>query len=560
MAEVSKQLRQTRFNLKDDAPVRLVLETNTGTRIEARVTNCSFNGICALYGGILTPTDGFDLTSIIPSSKLFVGEQEIGLGRLAVRRIMSTETQTYLAFSTIDVRVPIDGAMSRYLDQTSATTKSPYEFELNPDKFSLASFVETSQTNIDLLHRTEQFQVFFKEWKNTKKFQYRTIRTASKGPRVNLKQLRKNRRNDYLVLGSNDYLGLASHPEVIEAAKKAIDEYGFGSTGSPVGTGTTDLHEELSHFIAKIFHKEDVMLYNSGYAANIGTIAGLTSAQDLILADMLSHASIQDGMQMSKATSRFFKHNDMTHLEKLLAENRNSHVGALIATEGVFSMDGDTAKLDEILALAQKYNTRTYLDEAHSLGVVGPTGLGLWETLHEKPVDIIMGTFSKICGGIGGFIATTEAVKDWLNFYGRSQVFSVSLPPSTAAAALKALQLFVSQPQLHANLKRNIHHFVSGLRDLGCPLAEDHPSAVIPVVIGDEDKLGKMNEVFRDEGVYVVPVIYPAVGKKNCRFRFTMMATHTISDLDYVLNVVEKAMLKADFQFQRKDEAVLKAA
>jgi 8-amino-7-oxononanoate synthase len=473
---------------------------------------------------------------------------------------MGTETQTHLAFSTIDVRIPIDGPMSRYLDQTSGTTKSPYDFELNPDKFSLASFVETSQTNVDILHRTEQFQVFFREWRNSKKFQYRTVRTASKGTRFNLRQLRKNRRNDYLVMGSNDYLGLASHPEVIEAAKKALDEYGFGSTGSPVTTGLCDLHEELNHVVAKLFHKEEAILFNSGYAANIGALAGLTSAQDLILADMISHASIQDGMQMSKASSRFFKHNDMVHLEKLLVENRNTHVGALIATEGVFSMDGDIAKLPEIIALAKKYNARTYLDEAHSFGVLGPTGLGLWETCSDQPVDIIMGTFSKICGGIGGFIASNGAVKDWLTCYGRSQVFSIALPPSNAAATLKALQIFSSQPQLLADLRRNIKHFVNGMRELGCPLSPDHSSSIVPVVIGDEEKLGKMNDVFRDEGIYVVPVVYPAVGKKNCRFRFTITAPLSISDLDYALNVIEKAMLKADFKFETKEETRLKIA
>jgi 7-keto-8-aminopelargonate synthetase-like enzyme len=261
------------------------------------------------------------------------------------------------------------------------TRKTPYEFELNPEKFNLANFaLETDSDNMDLFHRTEQFQIFFEQWNKTSKFQHYNIRTESRGNRVKLRQSRKNNRNDYIVMGSNDYLGLSSHPQVLDAAKKAIDGYGFGSTGSGVSTGLTDIHEELAELIAKTFKQEKALLYNSGYAANVGLISSLTREKDLIVADFNSHASIQDGLKMTRAEHRLFKHNDTKHLEGLLKEHRSTHSGTMVITEGVFSMDGDTPPLREIMKISKKYQARVMVDEAHSFGVVGPKGLGMWET------------------------------------------------------------------------------------------------------------------------------------------------------------------------------------
>ena len=557
MNNLSNSMRQRRFKIVNDKVVRLVIESGTGQRLDLQVSNCSISGIgCSIEK--VPELDEILVDQILPSAKLIADGKEHTLGRLVVRRSELIDTHIKFGFSTIDSKVPVDGFLNRYVEiDLDAVNQSAYAFELSPDKFHLGSFSAASVDSTDLFARAMQFDVFFQEWRKTPKFQYHNIRLPSKGNRVTLKQKRRNGREDYLVMDSNDYLGLASHPEVIEASKQAIDKYGFGTTGSPLTTGLTDLHEALCTELAKIFRKEQVILFNSGYTANVGAIAGLTREQDLVIADVICHASLQDAMKMSNASCRFFKHNDVAHLEKLLKEHRASYSGCLVVTEGVFSMDGDVAPLDEISRIARKYDSRVFLDEAHSFGVIGPNALGCWEKYPNADVDIIMGTFSKICGGIGGFIATTHAVANWLSFYGRSHMFSVTIPPSTAAAALAALQVFQKNPSLVAQLRQNISHFVNGLRDLGCPLEKNHESSVIPVVVGDEQKMGIMNDVFRANGVYVIPIVYPAVGRNNGRFRFTMMATHSISDIDYVLNIVEMAMMKADFKFEIKNQPPL---
>ncbi|MGZ3776002.1 MAG: aminotransferase class I/II-fold pyridoxal phosphate-dependent enzyme, partial [Bdellovibrio sp.] len=326
----------------------------------------------------------------------------------------------------------------------------------------------------------------------------------------------------------------------------------FGSTGSPVTTGTTAIHNELCEKLALLHNKKSALLFNSGYAANIGIITAITTANDLIIADQLCHASIQDAMQMSKATSRFFKHNDSQHLRQILEKERESYNGALVITEGVFSMDGDTARLDEIYAVAREFNCRIMVDQAHCFGVVGPKGLGIVDKYNlSREVDIIMGTFSKICGGIGGFVTASEEVVEWIRMFGRSQLFSVSIPPSTAAAVLKSLELFSEDKTLHSKLLNNIQHFKKGLETLGYRFQHEQESAVIPVVIGDETKMGRMYQSLLDDGVWVVPIVYPAVGRKNCRFRFTIMATHSVAELDYALSALEKAMIKVGHTFEQ---------
>jgi glycine C-acetyltransferase len=261
-------------------------------------------------------------------------------------------------------------------------------------------------------------------------------------------------------------------------------------------------------------------------------------------------------MQMSKATSRYFKHNDIEHLEQILKKERLNFNGCLLITEGVFSMDGDTAKLDEIYRLARKYNCRLMVDQAHCFGVLGPNGLGICEKHNLlAETDIIMGTFSKICGAIGGFATGSVELIEWLRYFSRSQMFSVSLPPSTCAAVITSIDIFTLNKNLINKLHENIKHFLDGLRNLGFQYSANHESAVVPLFVGDEIKLGEMYQSLLEDGVICVPVVYPAVGRTNCRFRFTIMATHTRSDLDYVVSSIEKAMLKAQLipQLQEKE-------
>lgn len=558
MAELTKAIRLRRFKLQPEAQVKLVIETKIGSNYSFAVDNLSLMGI-----GAQCNRSNFEFLEetllvgeMIPAAKLIWDEQEYAVGRLVLRTFeQDSKGKLSLGFSTVDLKIPIDGSISKYLESDGLRDSSPYDYELNSDRFSLANFTSQQDRNIDIFGKCKQFAVFYREWRKSAKYVYHSVRTPSKGVRVNLTRTRKGSRNDYVIMGSNDYLGLAAHPEVVAAAKEGLEKYGFGSTGSPLTTGMTQVHEELGDYLARMFKKEKVILFNSGYAANIGSLQGLSGPDDLILADVLSHASIQDGMELARATSRFFKHNQMAHLESTLEKNRPNHAGTLTVTEGVFSMDGDVPPLKEFVEISKKYNCRTFVDEAHSFGVVGPNGLGACAKHNvTEDVDVVMGTFSKIAGSIGGFVATSKEVSDWLYMFARAHVFSVSLPPSTAAAALKALQLFVENQEICNKLQQNIKHFVNGLRELDYPISDRHESAVVPVVIGDEKKLGIMSQYLMDHGVFVVPIVFPAVSRNACRFRFTVTAGHSQSDLDYVLSIFSNACEKAKISFKEMEK------
>lgn len=551
-----KQIRSKRFKVKNGCKLNLLIDYLNGDQITFNVIDCSQNGILCSTDYQFSESDKLNSDQIVSAAKLKWDNYEYTLGRLVLRRLIQKDDNLFeAAFSTVDIKVPVDGNISKLLEVNFEELDGGHNEELSPDKFSLAHFVENEYTNIDLFDRVRKFDIFRSSWEKSKKYGYKTVREASKGERVNLSRVRKNNRKDYIVMGSNDYLGLGAHPEVIQAAHEALDQYGFGSTGSPVTTGTTDLHIELCDQIAKIHKKEAALLFNSGYAANIGIINAITAANDLIVADMLCHASIQDAMQMSKATSRYFKHNDVAHLEAILQKERMNYNGCLVITEGVFSMDGDVAKLDEIYAIARKYNCRIMVDQAHCFGVLGPNGFGVCDKYNLlREVDIIMGTFSKICGGIGGFVTGSSELIEWMRTFSRAQVFSVSLPPSTVAAVSKSLEVFTDSKDLLNQLHSNIQHFVKNLESIGYKFNKPHESAVIPVVIGDEKILGEMYQSLLDDGVSCVPIVYPAVSRKNCRFRFTIMATHSKSDLDYATACLEKAMLKCGFSFSDNEQ------
>ena len=548
MSDLTSKTRQRRFTMLTEAPVQFTIETLTGVRVRFKIRNASLSGVALETADALPADESLAVGCIVPATKVTCDGHEHTLGRMIVRSVAQKGDLTQVSLSTVDARIPVDGILGRHLVETIGDGNSPYDFELSSEKFSLADFREGNEQDVDLFAKTKKFSVFLREWEKSDRFGYKNVRTPSMGSRVKLAASRKNGRHDFLLMGSNDYLGLASDPEVIKAAKDAMDDYGFGSTGSPVTSGLSLVHEELSEMLAHLFRKDKVILFNSGYAANLGAISGLIQAQDLVVADMIAHASIQDGMALCQGTARFFKHNNAEHLDALLQENRKDHCGALMITEGVFSMDGDVGALPQLLKVAEKHKCRTMVDEAHSFGVIGPRGFGACEKFEvTDQVDMIMGTFSKVCGGIGGFIAADQDVADWLYILARAHVFSVSIPPSTAAAALKALQIFTRDKSLLERLQANIKHFAAGLRELGFPISLSHESAVLPAVIGDQTKLGIMNRAMLDLGVFVVPIVYPAVSRNKVRFRFTVMATQTISDLDYALNALEQAMKKADF-------------
>jgi 8-amino-7-oxononanoate synthase len=449
----------------------------------------------------------------------------------------------------------------RYVDNSSG--ESPFGFELTHGKFSVADFYNYNGSD-DILEKTNLFSSMHESWNKKNIYQYERYRGPSKGKRIKLDYKRSNGNSDFLIFGSNDYLGLASHPEVVKSAKAALDIYGFGATGSGVSTGLSNEHLKLQEMLAGMFQKEKALLYNSGYGANVGILSSICRKGDVVLFDRLCHASIQDALLMASANGAKcfpFKHNNMKDLESLLQKYRDEFSGCLIVTEGIFSMDGDIADMSSIVKIAKRYNSRTFLDVAHDFGVIGENGLGAGEYHNVlSEIDIIMGTFSKIAGGIGGFCVSSASTIEYLRMMSRAFMFSVAIPPSTAAAVIAALELFWNDKSLINNLRSNIRYFVGELKKIGVEIDINHQSSICPVIIGDEYKLEVMAKILFDNGIFVTPVLFPAVSKTSCRFRFTVTALHTLTDLDYAILVLKTALERVklinindenDFDFYR---------
>ncbi len=346
-------------------------------------------------------------------------------------------------------------------------------------------------------------------------------------------------RKGLINFASYNYLGLSYRPEVKEAIKEAADIYGGGSSGSPILSGTTLLHRQFSDEIASWKGKEAALLFPTGYSANVGTIAGLMRSGDLIVADQYAHASIVDGMILSKATSRFFRHNNVGDLDKKLSRHEGKK---LVIVEGVYSMDGDVPPLAGILEVCRKHNARLMIDEAHSAFVFGSTGRGVAEEQGlEDEVDIHLGTFSKSLGGQGGYVAGSSQLINYLRGFSRSRFFSCALSPVVVAGLRKALELSRNEPELRDKLWENVAFMQRTLSDLGVPTG-DSTSQVIPIMVRDDARIFQMGEEIFREGVFINPVKYPAVGKHKSRFRMSISAAHTKEDLSEGAEIIARVL------------------
>jgi len=343
-----------------------------------------------------------------------------------------------------------------------------------------------------------------------------------------------------LMLGSNNYLGLTNHPKVKEAVIKAVKRYGFGSGGSRLLNGTFRVHEELEEEIARFKGAEAAVVFNTGFITNLGSITFLADADSIIINDEKNHASIVDGSKFSGAKVRVFPHNDMAYLENILSGYPKSQ-DKLIIVDSVYSMDGDIANLPEIYRLAKKYNARTMIDEAHATGVLGKTGRGAPEHFNLMgKIDIVMGTLSKAIGGLGGFIASTKDIVTYLKHVSREFITSTSLPPPVIAGNIAGIKVIQEEPHLIKTLWRNINYMKYGLKILGFDIGNTQ-SAIIPILIRDEIKTFKMAQILDEEGIFVNPVIFPVVKKSESKIRITIMALHSLKDLDKSLEVLRKA-------------------
>ncbi len=342
-----------------------------------------------------------------------------------------------------------------------------------------------------------------------------------------------------LMFGSNNYLGLTVHPKVKEAAKKAIEKYGTGTCGSRFLNGTLEIHLELERKLADFMKKERALVFSTGYQTNLGTISALAGKDDVVITDKWDHASIIDGTRLSLGEIRRFKHNDMADLERVLRSIPDNK-GKLIVVDGLFSMEGDIADLPGIVELAKKYDARLMVDDAHAIGVLGPNGRGTAEHYGlEDEVDLVMGTFSKSFASLGGFIAGKEYVVNFIQHFARSLIFSASMPPANVAAVSAALDIIISEPERRKRLWDNTKRMLEGLRSMGYDTGLSE-TPVIPVIIGDDMKTFMFWRALLDNGVYVNPVISPAVPPGRQLLRISMMATHTDEQIDRALEIFEK--------------------
>lgn len=342
-----------------------------------------------------------------------------------------------------------------------------------------------------------------------------------------------------LMFGSNCYTGLVSDPRIKEAAIEAIKKYGTGCAGSPFLNGTLDLHKQLERRIAEYIGKEDVMIYSTGFEVNLGVVSCLTGREDYVIYDEQDHASIIEGRRLSFSTCLKYKHNDMESLEKQLQRCEPDRV-KLIVTDGVFSMEGDVANLPEIVRLAKKYNASVMVDEAHGIGVFGRGGRGTCDHFGvTDDVDLVMGTFSKSFASLGGFIATDKEITNFLRHHSRSYIFTASITPASTAAALKAIDIMEQEPERQEHLWKLTDFALEGFRNMGCEIG--HTSTpIIPLFIRDDFKTFKITRELFDEGLFVNPVVTPAVAPQDTLIRFSLMATHTKEQVEYALEKFEK--------------------
>ena len=344
--------------------------------------------------------------------------------------------------------------------------------------------------------------------------------------------------HNVIMLGSNSYLNLSTHPQVMEGARQALEKFGYGMGAVSNYAGITDIHKELEKRIANFYGTEDSIVFPSGYGANIGIVSALCGKNDVIINDAANHASIFDGCLLSGAEIKVFPHRDMKGLERILSRIPDEKTGRLIITDGVFSMDGDMAPLDKIVELAEKYNCRIMVDDAHGVGVVGPTGRGTSEHFGVMDkIDLNVGMLSKGPGGLGGYCAASRQIVQYLRLYARSYFFSTALPASVAGGLNEVFKLLETDNAGRKKLWENTEYLKSKLVEKGFDIGHSQ-SAVVPVMIYSEPILFEMYEKLRQRGVYVNIVTYPAVRRKECRLRLCTMKDLTFKQIDKAVEII----------------------
>ncbi|MDO8663089.1 MAG: 8-amino-7-oxononanoate synthase [Candidatus Omnitrophota bacterium] len=330
---------------------------------------------------------------------------------------------------------------------------------------------------------------------------------------------------EYIDFSSNDYLGLSSHPKLIEESKKAIDKFGTASSASRLLSGSLNLHHLLEERLACFKDKESALVFNSGYHANIGVISSIYADKDVVFSDRLNHASIIDGIRLSQAHFFRFQHNDLEHLDSLLKKERSKFRHALIVTESLFSMDGDRPPLKELVYLKEKYDCQLMVDEAHATGIFGRNGSGVVEEEGlVNRVDLLMGTFSKALGGYGGYLAASKRITGYLVNTARSFIYSTALPPSAIAANLAAIEIIKNEPWRRKDLLENVRYFRQALSEKG--LSPKGEAQIVPLITKDSLRTVELSEKLQAKGYWVLPIRPPTVPRNQARLRFSLTTHH----------------------------------
>jgi glycine C-acetyltransferase len=404
----------------------------------------------------------------------------------------------------------------------------------NKEKKYFEDFLGRDGTT-DIFQKVNDFNAFLKE----KPAQIDGLGLQMLGPASNRVKIREtgNEDREVIMLGSNSYLSLTTHPLVVSASQRACEKYGYGMGAVSLYAGTSDLHRQLESLIAEFYEAEDAIIFPCGYSGNVGVVSALCGKGDVVINDSANHASIFDGCQLSGADIKVYIHRNMKHLEKILQRLPDSQLGRLIITDGVFSMDGDVAPLDEIISLAKQYNARVMIDEAHSLGVIGETGRGAAEKFNcTGEVDITYGTLSKAPAAVGGYCAGSSILIEYLRYYARTYFFSTSLPAPVVAGLIEVFKLLMSDNSGRDKLWNNIRYMLKGLNQLGFNTGNTE-SAIIPVIVGNEEKLARFHNELRHHGIFTNFVSYPAVRRKECRLRISIMNSLTEKEMDQALSV-----------------------
>ncbi len=413
---------------------------------------------------------------------------------------------------------------------------STLDFEIKNIKFE--NFIHTLETE-DLFGKTKRVDEILRSGVLTGNEALGMVSLDRLSPIMKLRE-RDGFKHDVIMLGTNSYLNIQNNPKVLKASSKANEKFGMGMGAVSNYAGICNLHKTLEEKIAKFYNTEDAIVFPSGYGTNVGVISALCNSEDIVINDSANHASIYDGCQLSGAQIKIFPHGNMKQLEKILDRIPDNVTGRLIITDGVFSMDGDIARLDKITELAEKYHCKVMVDDAHGIGIVGKTGRGAAEHYNVRDkIDLNVGMLSKAPGGLGGYCAAKREIVQYLRLYARTYFFSTALPASVAGGLIEVFNLFEKDRAGRKELMEKTAYLKEKLERAGFNTGTAQ-SAIIPVMIYDERKLFKLYQELRSEGVYVNIVTYPAVRRKECRLRLCVMKDLSYKLLDKASDLIIK--------------------